>query len=50
MLGDGEMTIHVGIDCKEAACDGDVTPSIVTSNLETPSVNLRPTCCNRAFQ
>jgi hypothetical protein len=39
------MTDADGTNRKEAPCNGDVVkPSIVTSNVGTPSVNLRPRC------
>jgi hypothetical protein len=51
VLGDDEMTDGDGTDREETPCDGNVVmPGVVTSNIETPSVNLRPRRCSRASQ
>jgi hypothetical protein len=43
VLGDNKMTDGAGIDCEEASCDGDVVmPGVVTSNVGTTSINMRP--------
>jgi hypothetical protein len=45
------MTNGDGTDHNETPYDGDVVmPSVVTSNVGTPNVNLRPRCHSRASQ
>jgi hypothetical protein len=51
VLGDDEMTVSDGTHCREPPCDGDVImPGVVTSNVGTPSINLKPRHCSMAFQ
>jgi hypothetical protein len=51
VLGDDEMTDGDGTIRKEAPCNGDVVMlGVVTSNVGTLSVNLRPRHRSRAFQ
>jgi hypothetical protein len=48
LLGDDEMTDGAGTDREEAPCDGDVVMrGVVTSNVGSTSVNLRPRRRNR---
>ena len=51
VLGDDEMMDGKSTDHEETPYDGDVImPCIITSNVGTPSVNLRPRRCSRASQ
>jgi hypothetical protein len=48
VLGDDEMMKGAGTDHEEAPCDGDVVMrGVVTSNVGSISVNLRPRRHNR---
>jgi hypothetical protein len=48
VLGDDEMTDSATTDREEAPCDGDVVMrGVVTSNVGSTSVNLRPIRCSR---
>jgi hypothetical protein len=43
VLGDDELTDNDDTNCEEVPCDGNVVMlGVITSNVGTPSVNLRP--------
>jgi hypothetical protein len=51
VLGDDEMTDGVGTYRKEAPCNGNVVIlGVVTSNVGTTSINLRPRRRSRPSQ
>ena len=51
VLGNDEIMDGDGTHYEEAPYDGDVViPGVVTSNIGTPSINLRPRHRSRAFQ
>jgi hypothetical protein len=51
VLGNDEMTNSDGTDREEAPCASNVVmPSVVISNVGTPSINLRPSRRSRASQ